>query len=67
MLKSSLQNIELIVKLVFSINRVFVNYKIYDKLLSLLVEHIKNLKVGNGFEKDLKLEPLISAQAVAIR
>ncbi|AIL64764.1 Succinate-semialdehyde dehydrogenase [NADP(+)] GabD [Rickettsiales bacterium Ac37b] len=47
------------------INRVFVHAKIYDKLLALLVEHVKSLKVGNGFEKGVKLGPLISAQAVS--
>ena len=46
-----------------SANRLFVEEKIFDKFLKKLIVRIKNLKVGNGFEKN-DVGPLISEKAI---
>ncbi|OZS77577.1 succinate-semialdehyde dehydrogenase (NADP(+)) [Tetzosporium hominis] len=46
------------------INRVYVHEKIADKFAEALAEKSKQLKVGNGLEKDVNIGPLINEDAV---
>lgn len=41
-----------------AIKRIYVHSSIYDKFLAAVVEHVKTLKVGDGFEKDTFLGPI---------
>ena len=44
----------------FAGSRLFVEKKIYDRFVSDLADYSKRFKVGNGFDKDTVLGPLIS-------
>ena len=57
-----MQNLEIFGQTCISANRLFVG-KIFDKFLKKLIVRIKNLKVGNGFEKN-DVGPLISEKAI---
>ena len=59
----ALQNLEIFGQTCISANRLFVEEKIFDKFLKKLIVRIKNLKVGNGFEKN-DVGPLISEKAI---
>lgn len=41
-------------------SRVFVQDAIYERLLERLIEETRNIKIGNGLEKDVLLGPLVS-------
>jgi succinate-semialdehyde dehydrogenase / glutarate-semialdehyde dehydrogenase len=45
-------------------NRIFVHNKIYDKFVEKFLEKVIALKVGNGFQKDTDIGPLISQKAI---
>nr|WP_275937919.1 NAD-dependent succinate-semialdehyde dehydrogenase [Photobacterium lutimaris] len=45
-------------------NRIYVHDKVYDEFAAKLVEKVKALKVGDGFEDGANLGPLINAAAV---
>lgn len=47
-----------------SINRVYINEKIYENFLPLLIEKIKRLKIGNGLENEVNQGPLINQKAL---
>ncbi len=47
-----------------SINRVYVDEKIYDEFLDLLLPKFKKLKIGNGLEAGINQGPLINKKAV---
>ena len=46
-------------------NRIFVDNGIKDKFLTQFSERVSQLVVGNGFEKEVSVGPLINQQAVA--
>jgi succinate-semialdehyde dehydrogenase/glutarate-semialdehyde dehydrogenase len=46
-------------------NRLYVQDGVYDAFVGKLVEQVKMLKVGNGFEPGVTLGPLIDTQALA--
>ena len=46
-------------------NRILVQDGIYDEFVSNLIERTKQLKVGDGFDSDTDIGPLINASAVA--
>ncbi|MBM4761815.1 aldehyde dehydrogenase family protein [Bacillus sp. B15-48] len=46
----------------FAGSRLFIEDKIYDRFLADLAEYSNNYKVGNGFDKDTVIGPLISAK-----
>jgi len=48
-----------------SANRAYVQSGIYDRFLERLAERVGSLKVGDGFEPDVKQGPLIDANALA--
>jgi succinate-semialdehyde dehydrogenase/glutarate-semialdehyde dehydrogenase len=45
-------------------NRIFVQSSIYGQFAKLLAEKVKVLKVGDGFEKDVQIGPLINADGL---
>ncbi|KAJ3073935.1 hypothetical protein HDU99_001823, partial [Rhizoclosmatium hyalinum] len=47
-----------------AINRIFVQSSVHDTFVSKLVERMKSLRVGNGFESNTTIGPLISPAAV---
>lgn len=46
-------------------NRILVQEGVYDEFAKRLTEKVKGLKVGDGFEKDVKIGPLINADGLA--
>ncbi len=46
----------------FAGSRLFVEKKIYDRFVSDLADYTKNFKVGNGFDENTVIGPLISAK-----
>ncbi|MDV2581547.1 betaine-aldehyde dehydrogenase [Alkalibacillus haloalkaliphilus] len=42
--------------------RLIVEESIHDKFVEALVERVNNIKLGNGFDKDTQMGPLISAE-----
>ncbi|WP_338448488.1 aldehyde dehydrogenase family protein [Niallia oryzisoli] len=46
----------------FAGSRLFIESKIYDKFLADLADYSQNYKVGNGFDKETVIGPLISAK-----
>lgn len=49
----------------FAGTRLFVEEKIYDRFISDLADYTKNFKVGNGFDENTVMGPLISAKQKA--
>ena len=47
-----------------SMNRVFVHEKIYDEFSKKIVQQFGSLKVGNGFDPEVNIGPLINKAAV---
>ncbi|WP_314143509.1 NAD-dependent succinate-semialdehyde dehydrogenase [Buttiauxella noackiae] len=47
-----------------SVNRFFIQEKVYDQLVNKLAEAVKALKVGNGLEEGVVVGPLIEKSAV---
>jgi succinate-semialdehyde dehydrogenase/glutarate-semialdehyde dehydrogenase len=47
-----------------SMNRIFVHEKIYDEFSKRITESFGSLKVGDGFDPDAKIGPLINIEAV---
>jgi len=47
-----------------SINRFFVQEKVYDKFATQLAEAVRNLKVGDGFEEAVQVGPLINKKGL---
>lgn len=45
--------------------RLIVEESIHDKFVNTLVERVKRIKLGSGFEKDTQMGPLISAEHLA--
>jgi succinate-semialdehyde dehydrogenase/glutarate-semialdehyde dehydrogenase len=45
-------------------NRIYVQAKIYDKYADAFTAAVKRLKVGNGFDRDVNVGPLINEEAV---
>jgi succinate-semialdehyde dehydrogenase/glutarate-semialdehyde dehydrogenase len=45
-------------------NRIYVQSGIYDRFAQKLAEAVKDLRVGNGLDKDTKIGPLIEEKAV---
>ncbi len=45
-------------------NRVYVHVAVYDRFVRRLVERTREMKVGNGFEPDVEIGPLIDARAL---
>lgn len=45
-------------------NRIYVQDKVYDEFLKKLTNAVKQLKVGNGLDKETKLGPLINDKAL---
>ncbi len=48
-----------------AINRIYVQSGIYDKFTKAFIEKVRAMKVGNGFEEDVELGPLIDEESVA--
>ncbi len=46
-------------------NRLYVHESVLDKFVSLLVERVKRLRVGNGLQEGTEIGPLIDGSAVA--
>ncbi len=46
------------------VNRIFVEEKIHDKFVTLLVEEVQKLKLGDGFESLTQIGPMISNAAI---
>ncbi len=46
------------------VNRIFVEEKIHDKFVALLVAEVKKLQLGNGFESLTQIGPMISNAAI---
>lgn len=44
-------------------NRIYVHEKIYKSFMQKFVQHVKNFKVGPGFNDGVQIGPLISAEA----
>jgi succinate-semialdehyde dehydrogenase/glutarate-semialdehyde dehydrogenase len=47
-----------------SANRAYVERSIYDRFVAKLVERVKALKIGDGFEEGVEIGPLIDRRAV---
>lgn len=45
-------------------NRIYVQERIYDEFIDRFSDKVKQLKIGNGMEKDTDIGPLINDQAV---
>jgi succinate-semialdehyde dehydrogenase/glutarate-semialdehyde dehydrogenase len=45
-------------------NRIFVHESIYDIIINNLVDRFSNLKIGNGFNQEVNIAPLINKVAV---
>lgn len=45
-------------------NRVYVHESIYEQFVAKLVKKVKEIKVGNGLEKDINVGPLINQAAI---
>ncbi|MCY4299409.1 MAG: NAD-dependent succinate-semialdehyde dehydrogenase [Flavobacteriaceae bacterium] len=45
-------------------NRIFVHSDVYQEFSKKLIQKVKNLKVGDGFEPDVDIGPLISEEAI---
>lgn len=45
-------------------NRIYVHAAIYDKFVASLVEEVRKLRVGNGFEENITQGPLINEKAL---
>ena len=46
-------------------NRIYVQSNVYDEFIEKFTRQVKQLKVGNGFNKGVEQGPLINAQAIA--
>ena len=46
-------------------NRLYVQAGVYDRFVARFAERVRQMKVGNGFEPDVNLGPLIDEKAVA--